>query len=109
MTESLNRLAGLARPRLLIRAARAGLAHYHRNRDLARILRGPAPADPEAAIDALLEREAAIEQRRRAHDAGYDLGGHIEVLIAVMAEARLLPRPGARPVPVPVPRETPAG
>lgn len=92
MTESFSRLDGLTRPRLLIRAARAGIAHYERARDLARILHGPAPTTPKAAIDALIDHEAEIEARRRAADAGYDIGRHIELLIAMMAEARLLPR-----------------
>ena len=33
-----------------------------------------------------------MEQTRRAGDAGYSVARHIEVLIALMAEVRLLPR-----------------
>lgn len=93
MNESLTRLDTLTRPRLLIRAARAGISHYERTRDLTRILRGPAPETPDAAIGVLIEHEAEVEAHRQASDAGYDLGHHIELLIALMAEARLLPRP----------------
>lgn len=96
MAESLARLAKLSRPRLLIQAARAGLARYDRNRDLSRILRGTAPVNADVAIDALLDCEAEVEERRQAEDAGYDIGRHIELLIAVMAEAQLLPRPAPR-------------
>lgn len=92
MSESLSRLQRLNRPRLLIRAARAGVTHYQRARDLARILRGPAPVHPAAALEALMDHEAEIEARRKTADAGYDLGRHIEVLIALMAEAAMLPR-----------------
>lgn len=91
MTDSITRLASLNRPRLLIRAARAGLPGYERTRDLGRILRGPAPEDPARALDALLDLETRIEARRRAPDAGYDVGRHIEVLIALMAEAGQMP------------------
>lgn len=93
MTESTQTLQRMSRPRLLIRAARSGLGQYSRARDLARILRGPAPVSPTAALDALMECEAEVEQRRKAADASYDIARHVEILIALMAEARLLPSP----------------
>lgn len=93
MTESISRLSGLKRPRLLIRAARAGTAHYLRSRDLARILRGPVPLSPGVVLDMLIEEEARQERLRRQADAGYDIGHHVELLIAMLAEAQLLPRP----------------
>jgi hypothetical protein len=95
MSESIRRLRGLTRPRLLIQAARAGLARYDRTRDLARVLRGALPAEGDAALEALLEDEAEAEARRRAADAGYEIGRHVELLIALMAEARLQPQPAA--------------
>lgn len=85
-------MAQLRRPRLLIRAARAGLADYNRNRDLRRVMRvADAPA-PERALPVLLQEEERIEQTRRDGDATYSFGRHIEILIAMMGEARLLPR-----------------
>jgi hypothetical protein len=40
----------------------------------------------------LLSEEAEIEGNRQTGSACYNVARHIEVLIALMAEARLLPR-----------------
>ena len=84
-------LSQLRRPRLLVRAARHGLQDYRRDRDLARLIRTTANTRPEAALEALFETEEMLEATRRAGDANYSIARHIEVLIAMMAEARLLP------------------
>ncbi|MGQ0566376.1 MAG: DUF6477 family protein [Gemmobacter sp.] len=84
-------LAGLRRPRLLVRAARHGLQDYRRDRDLGRLIQARAGVRPEAALEQLFETEEALEATRRAGDATYSIARHIEVLIAMMAEARLLP------------------
>ena len=86
-------VSGLRRPALLIRAARAGLVEYNRARDLKRLMRLPHPPPPERALDALLTEEAVLEETRKAGDARYSVARHIEVLIAMMAEVRMLPRP----------------
>ncbi len=94
MSDLLSVVSELRRPRLLIRAARAGLAEYNRNRDLKRLMRiAEAPA-PDRALSALMAEEERIEATRRSGDASYSFLRHIDVLIAMMAEARLLPRPG---------------
>lgn len=90
MTDFRYLLANLSRPRLLIRAARFGLSDYRRDRDLRRLIDGP--ANPERLMPHLLSVEAQLEQTRRDGDATYSVARHIEVLIALMAEARLLPR-----------------
>ena len=88
MTDIMSLLRGLHRPALLIRAARIGQRDYVRRRDLARILRtGRLPA-PGAAIMALMEREAELDERRRDGASGYVAATHIDVLAALMAEAR---------------------
>ncbi|MBD3787785.1 MAG: hypothetical protein IE922_12630 [Sphingomonadales bacterium] len=87
-----ERLGALRRPRLLIRAARFGQVDYSRNRDLRRLLQLPTAPGPEAALQALLLAEEDLETARRQGMAGYNLIRHIEVLIAMMAEARHLPR-----------------
>lgn len=92
MTDFRALLADLRRPRLLIRAARHGLADYRRDRDLKRLVQLHGPATPEAALPRLLSEEERLEEIRRSGDAGYSLARHIEVLIALMAEVRLLPR-----------------
>jgi hypothetical protein len=94
MTDIVSILSALRRPRLLIRAARFGLCDYNRDRDLRRLTRTDPLPTPARAIPALIETEAQLEEIRRAGDASYSVARHVEVLIAIMAEARLLPRPG---------------
>jgi hypothetical protein len=90
MSDFRSLLADLRRPRMLIRAARCGLADYRRDRDLRRLL-GRAPS-PDDSLPQLLDEESRLEDVRKRGDAAYPVGRHIEVLIALMAEARLLPR-----------------
>ncbi len=85
-------LSRLRRPKLLIRAARFGLADYDRERHLRRLMRAPVAPAPLAAVPRLLEEEARLEDIRKAGGAAYSPARHVEVLIALMAEARLLPR-----------------
>lgn len=88
MTDFRALLAQMRRPRLLIRAARFGLQEYRRERDLRRL---GAPLGPlERAVTRLFQDEADMEETRRAGDASYSVARHIEVLIALMAEVRLL-------------------
>lgn len=92
MTDFRTFLADLRRPRLLIRAARFGVADYKRDRDLRRLINASARATPETAFPQLISAEEQMEAIRRAGDAAYSVSRHIEVLIALIAEARLLPR-----------------
>lgn len=90
MTQFLDHLRTLHRPRLLIRAARHGVTEYSRNRDLRRIFRAETLPSPATAVPRLMELEAEMEGRRTDGTATYSAMRHIEVLIALMAEARLL-------------------
>jgi hypothetical protein len=83
-------LANLRRPRLLMRAARFGLGDYRRERDLRRLVR--CGLSPEDTVPTLMSVEAELEETRLAGDMSYSCARHIEVLIALMAEARLLRR-----------------
>ncbi|ACM01013.1 DUF6477 family protein [Cereibacter sphaeroides] len=94
MTDMHGLLAEIRRPRLLMRAARLGLADYRRERDLRRLVPDP---EPGRAVAALLAEERDLERRRRAGDATYSVAHHVEVLIALIAEARLAP-PAACPL-----------
>ncbi len=93
MTDFSSILAELRRPRLLIRAARLGLGDYNRSRDLKRVVRSMETMVPERAVAFLIAAEAEMEETRRAGAAHYSLVRHIEVLIALLAEARLLAGP----------------
>lgn len=92
MTDFAELLAGLRRPALLIRAARIGLADYNRGRDLRRLMRLADPPAPERALASLIAEEARLDAIRRAGEAGYSVTRHVEVLIAMLGELRLLPR-----------------
>lgn len=90
MTDFRTLLAQLRRPRLLIRAARFGIVDYRRERDLRRLVEAPLP--PDRALPRLIDEEERLEHSRREGRADYSVARHIEVLIALMAEVRLLPR-----------------
>jgi len=86
----LERLKALRRPRLLIRAARFGLADYNRSRDLKRLMKVLSPPSPARAMEALLQAEAEAEHNRITGAAAYSVARHVELLIALMGESRLL-------------------
>lgn len=94
MTDFRALLSDLRRPRILIRAARCGLTDYRRDRDLRRLL--DSATAPDRALPRLFCEEERIEETRRNGDAGYSVSRHIELLVAMMAEASLLPRGDAR-------------
>jgi uncharacterized protein DUF6477 len=91
MANLLTLLQALRRPRLLIRAARYGVADYNRKRDLKRLISVDITAAPDQTVSALMDQEARIDARRKSGDHRYSPARHVEVLIALMAEARLLP------------------
>ncbi len=83
-------LSEMRRPSILMRAARLGLSDYNRNRWLKRL--APGETTPERILPRLLSAEEALEETRQRGDASYSIAQHIEVLIALLAEARLLRR-----------------
>jgi len=99
MQDVLSRVTTLNRPHLLVRAARFGLDDYSRSAHLPRLLGSISLPRSGEAILRLLEIEAVLEDRRVARTADYSVARHVEVLIAIMAEARLL-RATARPAEV---------
>jgi len=85
-----SHLRHLTRPALLIHAARMGLDHYRRDWHLPRILNradAPRPAD---AVMQLLMLEDELNTARRAQAADYAFTRHVDVLVALMCEARTL-------------------
>ena len=90
MQDLLTMLAKLHRPRLLMRAARIGAEGYHRSTHLPRLLGfGMLPRHGTALLK-LLDTEAELNAQRKAGDAGYSLVRHVDVLIAMVGEARFL-------------------
>lgn len=76
-------LARIRRPRILLLAARRGLELYQRTRDLPRLV-GDAPD----AFSALVAAEGEADAARRAGRQDYRVKLHLELLIALLAEAR---------------------
>jgi hypothetical protein len=91
MTDLAAALGALRRPKILIRAARAGIVDYRRDRDLKRLLRVTRSAPPQQAIGSLLREESRLEATRAAGEATYSIQRHVAVLTAILAEARLMP------------------
>ena len=90
MHKAIEALRALRRPRLLIRAARHGALEYNRNRDLRRIIKSDVLPGPGVTVPRLMDMEAQIDAMRCAGDRSYSIVRHVDVLIALMAESRLL-------------------
>lgn len=90
MTDLLTMLNSLTRPRLLMRAARLGLGDYRRERDLRRLLGTHPLPGPRKALAQLMEVEATHEMNRHAKDGTYSPRAHVEALIALLGELRLM-------------------
>lgn len=93
-------LATLHRPRLLMRAAHIGAQDYRRTAQLPRLLGyGVLPRHGDALMR-LIEIKADLEEQRASADACYHLVRHVDILIAIVGEARGLR--AAKPDPQPV-------
>jgi len=90
MQDLLSMLNTLHRPRLLMRAARIGAEDYSRTVHLPRLLGYGMLPRHGAALVKLMEIEAELEEKRVTSDAGYSLVGHVDVLVAMVGEARVL-------------------
>lgn len=90
MKDILTTLNTLRRPRLLIRAARIGAAEYRRTAHLGRHLGYGILPRSGPALMRLIEIEQDLNEQRTTKDAGYSASRHVDVLIAMMGEARIL-------------------
>jgi hypothetical protein len=91
MNHTAQMLQTTLRPRLLVVAARHGLAQYDRERSLARVLglpMGQPLPSPSIAQAALVRREAEMDLARRNHDASWHPADHVLVMTALLHEAR---------------------
>lgn len=95
MTDFTKTLATLRRPQLLVRAALHGLLDYDRNRDLQRLLPETRMPSPAEAMQRLLDSEAQLESARRDGTATYSVARHVDVMIALLCEMRLINRSAA--------------
>ncbi len=90
MKDILKKLDNLRRPRLLIRAARIGTDEYRRNVHLRRHLGFGTLPRSEPALAKLIEIETDVNAQRVEHSASYSALKHVDLLIAIMGEARIL-------------------
>lgn len=90
MQDIMTLLGTLKRPRLLIQAARIGGEHYQRDVHLPRLLRDGDTPRGGSALMQLVDLEALHDERRRRQDPAYNIAAHVEVLAAMMGEAKLL-------------------
>lgn len=88
MLDIQSMLARLKRPRLLVQAARFGLDDYTRSTHLKRALGNDALPRSGQAVMQLIDIEGALNDERIAKRATYSVARHVEVMIALMAEAR---------------------
>jgi hypothetical protein len=98
MLDVMTLIRNLRRPVLLARAARFGADDYRRDVVLPRLLKTDNLPRPAAAVIALLDLEAATEAKRRAQAGDYAPAHHVELLIAITAEARMLTATAPRAV-----------
>ncbi len=90
MQDVLGVMDRLKRPKLLIRAARLGAEEYKRDTHLPRILGyGHMPRAAEALMR-LMQLEIEMNDKRKTSDASYSLTRHLDMLIAMVGEARIL-------------------
>lgn len=86
-SETRTSLLPLARPAILVRAARAGAALYRRSRDLPQAVAGLHGGSRRSILARLAEGEARCEEERKRRAPGYRPSRHVQILAALMAEA----------------------
>lgn len=90
MQDVISMLQALRRPPLLMRAARIGAEDYRREVHLPRLLGyGVLPRQTQALLR-LIEMETNVNEQRVAGNASYNLVKHVDLLIAMLGEARVL-------------------
>lgn len=90
MQDVLSMLQALRRPRLLMRAARIGADDYSRTTHLPRLMGYGVLPRHGAALLKLMELEGDLNTQRISGNTSYSLVKHVDVLIAMVGEARVL-------------------
>jgi len=90
MEDILTQISRLNRPTLLVRTARHGIDGYNRIIHLRRLLKTEVLPSPGKAIIKLMEIETGIEELRKTKRAEYSVAQHIELIVALMCEAKIL-------------------
>ena len=82
-------LAGMRRPKILIESARIAVKNYKRESALNRLFKTKRPDTKAALVSALKQREQDIENLRKLGDGTYLAQAHVQVMTALIAEARV--------------------
>lgn len=82
----------IARPRLLVQAARIAAKTYKRDRDLGRLLRSSPTQSHYRNISRLSDLEYELDQSRRIDNTTYSISHHVEILAALLAELQGRPK-----------------
>ncbi|MBL4812511.1 MAG: hypothetical protein JKX69_09205 [Rhodobacteraceae bacterium] len=90
MQDLLSMISHLDRPKILVQAARFGVNDYRRGKHLTRLLQCGSAPRPGNAVIQLMEREHDMNALRVCSAPDYSIAGHIELLIALLGEARML-------------------
>lgn len=90
MQDVLTTLQSMKRPRLLMRAARVGAEDYRRSAHLPRLLGYGALPRQSQALLRLMEIESELNTQRIDDASAYNLLRHVDVLIAIVGEARIM-------------------
>ncbi|MEL6682452.1 MAG: DUF6477 family protein [Pseudomonadota bacterium] len=90
MLDIITRLRTLKRPALLARAVRFGVDDYRREVHLKRLLHCDTLPRAADAIMQLLDLENEQNTLREERSGNYAVGRHIEILIALSGESRIL-------------------
>ena len=90
MQDILSMLHALRRPALLMRAARIGADDYRRANHLPRLLGYGVLPRHGAALMKLMEIEGDLNAQRVSSNTSYNLIRHVDILIAIIGEARVL-------------------
>jgi hypothetical protein len=90
MQDVISMLHALRRPPLLMRAARIGAEDYRREVHLPRILGYGVLPRHGAALLKLIELEGNLNDQRVNGNTSYSLFKHVDLLIAMLGEARVL-------------------
>lgn len=83
-------IRALKRPKLLVQAARFGVDDYNRDQHLRRIFKTDLLPRPAAAAVKLLDLESEMNDQRRIRSANYSPARHLQVMIALLAEAKTM-------------------
>lgn len=90
MEDVLTKISRLSRPTLLVRTARHGIESYNRVIHLRRLLKTEALPGPGKAIIKLMELEEMANEQRVSKRAEYSVARHVELIVALMCETRIL-------------------